>query len=1170
MKVSPSSRDFRPWMQGREFHCLTDPKEYHDLIDELVARPRFGFDTETDGLHPTQARICGLCLSPEPKRGYYVPIRHQKGTNLDLDCALEGLGRLTQAETPAVDMYNALFDMQMTANDGRYWHWRKVRCAMLAYWLIDSSRKLRGGLKAAALGMFGYEMVELWQLFMDKKPNKKQFVPTVHALDPLQVTVYGASDAMVTTEMGIALSRDRYLQMQEKIFLLEMGFTECLRRMERQPVLLDIDYVRRWDERLTSDIKGIEARIYRLVGRPFNIASTDQLAKLLYDELGLPCSKYTGKSQARSVDEEALTPLERLHPVVPLILQYKELTKLHGTYLTPFLVSHDPATHETRIGHVQNSTETGRVSGRKGGGFEKDGKLMMSHTTAPKNRSGRADCYDVRQVVIAHEGYKLASVDFANEEMRLAANMSGERNWIEQLNAGANMHRAMAALIYKKEMAAVNDVEYAAAKGANFKYLYGGGSPKEDLYNSYYAAVPQLKAWQDQQKAQMRKFGFVRSAWGRVRRAEDLVRSGEWSKIAYAERQAVNSPVQACLDANTRIATSAGWVRIVDLLERDCRGLKVWDGFEYHDFRPVRQPVQDVIDVEFEDGLKMRCTASHLFCCMTVAGYQWVRAGDLTKDSAVMVPIRAVEGGVPAVVKAERVYPGSNAARNNAVAFEMTSGMAEVLGHYVGDGWYAHPAETSIAFNEQERDAAEWVMGQINAVAPRFARIHATPRRTGSVVLNVNTYRRSWVDALRQLGMQAVKAHEKAVPESIWRSPLDHRRAFLRGLFNADGTVTNDGAVILVTVSETLARDTQKLLRSVGILAAIRQYPTCWRVYLDTEFAGRFAVEIGFRSGRKRTMLTERIRENRSSRRMLNAELSEWVSNHPRPAAEISRSSQTLLCAVRGKRQRVSQRKALELVGESHSMREVLQNFRLTGVKSITSAGRTETFDLQVDSPFHGFVADGAVVHNSGADVLRISLTKLILMRLEEKPYLAELIRPLLLVHDEICYEIAEDETIRNRYPEAWADGWTFDKLLYLVCETMESVSIPGWQVPLLVDGHVNRCWSSVGSQGFELDRENKRIIWGKVKKGKVDEFERPHAKLTVSAKGSKQITVYQPTRTRDDQRWLGNLLRQSVIEDPEQGLPLVVRFGGEGHDHPLPNLYDFALLSSLLDEKNV
>lgn len=543
MQVTPTEREFRPWMQGREFHLVVDRIEYKDLIDECCSVERYGFDTETDGLHPTEARTCGICLSPDPKRGYYAPIRHRKGKNLDLDVALEGLQRLADSDA-LNDMYNAQFDMQMSVNDGIHFHFKKIRDAQISWWLIDSSRKLRGGLKAISKQHFGYDMLELWELFFNKKPNKKQFMPTVHLLDPTQVTVYGSSDAMVTTELQRSLERDRWWKMQEKIFYIEMAMIECLREMERHPIQLDLEYIDHWNKRISNDMAECEHKIYKLAGQPFNIQANAALAKLLYNQLGLPCTKVTGKNNEPSVDDEALAAIRTMHPIVPIIQEYKTLHKLHSTYLLPFTTGHDE-NGMTRIGFFHPATETGRIQGRKGRGFAVDGKLEMSITTAPKNKKELPNIYDPRQVVVARPGWLLASIDYANEEMRIAANMSGEENWIEALLNGENMHRKMAALIFGVPMDQVTPEQYAAAKAANFKYLYGGGSPKEEIYRMYYAAVPTLKSWQDAQKSKMNGYGYVQSAWGRVRRAEDLVKSQEWGRQMLAERIAVNSPVQS-------------------------------------------------------------------------------------------------------------------------------------------------------------------------------------------------------------------------------------------------------------------------------------------------------------------------------------------------------------------------------------------------------------------------------------------------------------------------------------------------------------------------------------------------------------------------------------------------------------------------------------------------
>lgn len=568
MQIEPTTSELRPWMNGRSFNLIIEQKEFDDLIDRIIELKRYGIDTETNGLHPINSRVVGICLAPSPQEGFYIPIRHELGKNLDLKVAIAGMKRLQQSEKKA-DFWNARFDINMFMNDEVVFdNFRNINDGMIMYWLIDSARRTLK-LKYVAKAEKGYEMLELWECFGHaKKP--RNFVPTVQTLDPLRVTVYGCSDSMITTELCRVFEKDSWIERQAGVYQLELATIMSLVDMDRQkPMKLDMDYVLQWKSKIESKLLDIEKQVYDLVGHPFNIGSPDQLGKVLYQDLGLPVIATTGSGNKPSTGDEVLESLKSRHPAVALVQDWRHNSKLMSTYLEPFLVGQENG--YTRINFFQPATETGRIQGRAGN-FELDGTLGMSVSTIPKNREGRDDIYDPRRVFVADEGYVLAAVDYENEEMRLAANMSGEPVWIDALNSGRNMHREMGSRMYKKEPQALSDDEYAIAKGANFRYLYGGGSPREEEYNIYYAAVPTLKAWQDKMKEQMSNYGFVTTAWGRCRRADELIRSGDRAKIAYALRQSVNSPVQGTGSDVLRLALTQIVLRLLRKEYPELRG----------------------------------------------------------------------------------------------------------------------------------------------------------------------------------------------------------------------------------------------------------------------------------------------------------------------------------------------------------------------------------------------------------------------------------------------------------------------------------------------------------------------------------------------------------------------------------------------------------------------
>lgn len=543
-------------MDEREFHLVTTDEEFEEMMHECLQSDRVGLDTEGTGLHPTKSRVCGWCLAPNPQKGYYVPIFHEIGTVYDSKKAAAGIRELVDSGTK-LDFWHAQFDVNMIWNEGiEFWRWRQLFDGMIAYWLVDSKRP-KHGLKYVTKQLLGIDPVELWECFGHKK-KPSNFVPIVKGLDPIDITVYAASDAMLTTEHCRNLENEEFFQRQLPVFQLEMATILTLAWMDRDETHINVEYVEGWRGKIEAKILELEQQIHEVSGEVFNIASTSTLSRILFKKLGLPVVQVSEKTGGPSTDDNVLEQLKDRHPVVPLLQEWRHETKVLSNYVMPYITDQEDG--KTRIGYYQAATDTGRIQGRKGKFFE-DGRIGFSVSTIPKVK--RNGVYDPRQSITARGGFKYAAVDYVNEEMRLAANMSGEPVWLEALLNGRNLHREMACRMYGKTADEVTPDEYGAAKGMNFRYLYGGGGPWEDDYNTYYAAVPVLKKWQDAQKAYMMNHGYVQTAWGRCRRGEDLVTSGDKKKQGYAKRIAVNSPVQGSGSDALRLAINQIVLRLI-------------------------------------------------------------------------------------------------------------------------------------------------------------------------------------------------------------------------------------------------------------------------------------------------------------------------------------------------------------------------------------------------------------------------------------------------------------------------------------------------------------------------------------------------------------------------------------------------------------------------------
>lgn len=313
-----------------------------------------------------------------------------------------------------------------------------------------------------------------------------------------------------------------------------------LARMEWQGIQLDTEYLKRFAVELDDSISDLEQEIYGHAGKEFNIGSPTQLADILFETLQLPTAGIKKGKTGYSTAANELDKLRALHPIIGLITQFREVTKLKNTYVDtlPKLVD-----GHSRVRTTFNLTiaQTGRLS-----------------STDPnlQNIPVRTDLGKrIRTAFVAGKGNKLVSADYSQFELRLAAAMSGDEAMVEQFNRGADIHLTTAAQIYGRELEDVTKQMRSAAKTVNFGVLYGmsphglsvaTGMTMEQakkFIDAYFELRKPLLGYLNGLKEQARERGYVETLFGRRRPMPDIHSSNFVVRQA-AERAAMNMPIQ--------------------------------------------------------------------------------------------------------------------------------------------------------------------------------------------------------------------------------------------------------------------------------------------------------------------------------------------------------------------------------------------------------------------------------------------------------------------------------------------------------------------------------------------------------------------------------------------------------------------------------------------------
>ena len=322
---------------------------------------------------------------------------------------------------------------------------------------------------------------------------------------------------------------------------VELPLSTILREMEQAGVRIDVDMLKQAEIQLNDELQVLEQQIYTAAETTFNINSPKQVGEVLFDQLKLDAKAKKSKTGQYSTSEEVLLALKPKHPMVGMILAYRELKKLISTYISALPTYINPETGKIHTTYNQTVTATGRLS---------------SSNPNLQNlpiRSERGQL--IRQAVIPDEGCMFLSADYSQIELRLMAHFSQDPHLVEAFHSGQDIHAATAAKIFNVPIEQVTKDQRRQAKTANFGIIYGisafglaqqldcSRAEAKALIDGYFAAFPGVIDYIERQKQLAREQGYAVTLFGRKRYLPDIL-SHNATVRSFAERNAVNSPIQ--------------------------------------------------------------------------------------------------------------------------------------------------------------------------------------------------------------------------------------------------------------------------------------------------------------------------------------------------------------------------------------------------------------------------------------------------------------------------------------------------------------------------------------------------------------------------------------------------------------------------------------------------
>ncbi|MFZ0995814.1 MAG: DNA polymerase I [Candidatus Dormiibacterota bacterium] len=502
------------------------------VVASLSAASSVTVEIATDG-PPRKGRVTGIGLATGVDQSWYCPVQPTGPGGLTWE-ELTPLVELLESSAVHKSSYQLKEALLALRGAGADLGGASFDCVLAAY-LADS--RSRTPTLGALSREWGGPPAPDPELYLGKGLAARQ-PSTLTIEDAAQL--YGGEAACACAIRPQLETRLEELGATELLRDLELPVLQILADMEALGVRLDVDQLRTISVDLDQQIGTLEGEMFRLAGRTFSPGSTPQIAALLYDELGLKSSRRT--KTGRSTDAQALESLRGEHPIVDLLLEWRQVTKLKSTYVDALPELVDPDDGRVHTSFNQAVAATGRLS-------SSDPNLQNIPIRSELGRRIRA------AFIPGRDDWVLVSADYSQIELRVLAHLSGDPQLTAAFARGDDIHADTAARVFGVSQAEVVPDQRRMAKVVNFGILYGlssfglgrdlGIAPDvaDDFIKRYFATYAGVAAYLETVREEARRQGYVSTILGRRRYLGDITASNRQVREA-SERMAINMPIQ--------------------------------------------------------------------------------------------------------------------------------------------------------------------------------------------------------------------------------------------------------------------------------------------------------------------------------------------------------------------------------------------------------------------------------------------------------------------------------------------------------------------------------------------------------------------------------------------------------------------------------------------------
>jgi len=515
------------------YHLISTADERKELVELLLQRDQVCFDTETTDIDALHADLVGFSFSYKAREAFYVsvPNNFQEAKKI-----VEEFKPFFESKSIEKIAHNIKYDLKVL---NRY-----SICVsgptfdtMIAQYLINPESKQ--SMDYMANYYLAYQPISIETLI--GKKGKTQ--GNLRDVPPDQVADYACEDADITFQLKQILEPEIQKEHLKKLFYeIEMPLVEVLKDMEKEGIAIDIKALQEYSKELESALLRLDGEIKTFAGINFNIDSPKQLGEVLFEHLKISNKAKKTKSGQYATSEDILIKHEKDHPIVPLILEFRQLRKLKSTYVDPLPTMCDSDDGRIHTNFMQTVTATGRLSSN-------NPNLQNIPIRSEKGK-------EIRKAFVPRSSeYQIMSADYSQIELRIIAALSRDKSMIKAFQEGADIHSATAAKVFNVSFENVTRDQRSAAKAVNFGIIYGQSAfglsqalnisrtEAKLIIDSYFNQFRGLKSYMDSIIHSAREKGYVETIMKRRRYLPDINSSNAVVR-GFAERNAINAPIQ--------------------------------------------------------------------------------------------------------------------------------------------------------------------------------------------------------------------------------------------------------------------------------------------------------------------------------------------------------------------------------------------------------------------------------------------------------------------------------------------------------------------------------------------------------------------------------------------------------------------------------------------------